>query len=153
MDTRADMSPLLGLVFQAFYYVSLCGRILAAHCFCISSLADDARNWKMTKKFSPSCFSYLCNEMSHFNTKFSFLANKQDSIPPVTEGISIVQFCAVTNLRVQWKMNFCTSTSSPIHLLWFLVCLHLTIWEKKGWRRVFFTSAVFRAKQKEGTRL
>lgn len=42
MDAGADIHPLLGLLFQAFYYVSLCGRIPAPYCFCVSSLADDA---------------------------------------------------------------------------------------------------------------
>lgn len=51
----------------------------------------------------------------------------------MTERINTLELYAVRNLRVQGKTNFSTLTSFlPIYLLWFLVCLPLTI-RKKGW--------------------
>lgn len=153
MDTGADKYPLLGLLFQAFYCVSLCHRIPAPYCFCISSLADGARNWKKTIEFSPSCSCspHLCNRMNHFNTKLCFLPNKQDltNILPWQRGLMQSSF--------MWQETWGYSAgqtlallllSSPIYLLWFLICLPLTQRKKRLVMRVFFTSAGFRATKK-----
>lgn len=135
MDTGADKYPLLGLLFQAFYCVSLCHRIPAPYCFCISSLADGTRNWKKTIEFSPSCSCspHLCNRMNHFNTKLCFLPNKQDHILPWQRGLMQSSFM----WQETWEYSAGQTLallllSSPIYLLWFLICLPLTK-RKKGW--------------------
>lgn len=131
--TGADKCPVLGLVFQALYHISLCHRIPAPYCFCISSLANGTRNWNGTIELSPSCSCspHLCNRMNHFNTKLCFLPNKQDYILPWQRGL---MQSALRNPRVQCKTNFSTLTSFLPHLLGLISGLSaLNYKEKKGW--------------------
>lgn len=118
----------------------LCGRIPAPYSFCISSIADGPRNWKMTEQFSLSCSysPHLCNKMNHFNTKLSFLANKQDNISLWHWGLVQPSLMLYETWGYNERWTFALPLlSSLIHLLWLLVCLPLTIQGKKAGREFF----------------
>lgn len=147
MDAGTD-SPLLGLLFQAFF----CFSVWKNFCPLLSQYPQFNRWCKEMEddQFSPPCSCstpYLCNEMNSLNTKLSFLANEQDSIPP-WHRVSAIHFFALRNLWVQRKMNpaFALQLPHPASLASGLSAFNR---KKKGWRHVLLTFAVLRATEKE----
>lgn len=70
-----DMSPLLGLLFKDFCFF-LCDRIPVPYCFCIQS-SRWCKKLEKDQTILPFLLPHLCNKMNHFDSKLSFLADKQ----------------------------------------------------------------------------